>query len=77
MEQDGMARFMVGGDFLLGIGNNAASFLRTDPYLDKSSLDIFLGHKHPIRFGSQDSGLIQKVFQIRPGKTGGRLGDLF
>ena len=27
-------------------------FLRTDSHFDKRSLDIFLGYKNPIRFGS-------------------------
>ena len=67
---------MVCGNFLFFIGNDAASFLRTDSHFDKRSLDIFLGYKNPIRFGSQNCRLIQKVLQIRPCEACGSLGNL-
>ncbi len=35
MEQDGVARFMVGGDLLLLLGNHPAFLLRPDSHLNK------------------------------------------
>ena len=76
MEQNRMAGFMIGRNFLFRIGNDTASLLRTDSHLNKGSLDVLLGYEYPVGLRRQNGRFIQKVCQICAGKARGSLGHL-
>ena len=75
MEEDSMARLMVGCDLLILFGNDLAPLLSADPYLHKGAVDIILTDKTAVLPCGENGCLVHQVFQIRSRKTGGRLSN--
>ena len=75
VEQDRVARLVVGRDALILFRDHPAVLLRADPHFNKRLVDIVLHQELSPRLGRIDRGLIHEVLQIRSGKAGCRLGD--
>ena len=73
MEQNGVARLVVGRDALILLGDDAALLLRADTDLDKRLVDILLHQIFAVFLRGIDGRLVHQVLQIRPGETGGGL----
>ena len=64
-------------NLLFLIGDNPALFLRSDADFDEGSADILLHDKCAVFPRGHNRSLIQQILEIRPGKSRGRLRDLF
>ena len=74
---DGVACLVVSGQAALLVGDNVALLLGAHHDLDGGFLNLLLGDGLLALAGSQQGRLVDEVFQIRAGETGGGAGDRF
>ena len=77
MEEDRMARLMIGCDLLLLLGNHTALLLGTNTYLDKCAVNIRLLHINTLFLCCKNRRLVHQILQICAGKSCCRACNLF
>ena len=68
-----VTRFVIGGQFLFLLRHHVATLLGTHNHLNGGLVDLLHSNGTQITACSQQGCLVQQVFQIRAGETGGRL----